>query len=139
MQCINKLYLSCSVDQFRSRLEAVVTCVNGGDCPGILSMEASMGTGSFVVCTCMTDPGQERLGYGAPNLYLRDNNDAFNTSKGYRHYICGYNFHCSFYWDRYQAPTTISTLRTHYRRHFAMHFPVSKLLYFDSHFTDVCS
>ena len=78
--------LSCSVDQFRSRLEAVVTCVNGGDCRGILSLEATMGTGSYVVCTCMTDPGIERLGYGSPNLYLRNSNGVFDIGKA-----CGHN------------------------------------------------
>ena len=81
---------SCSVDQFRSRLEAVVTCVNGGDCRGILSLEASMGTGSYVICTCMTDPGLERLGYGSPNLYLRNSDGVFNIGKRYWHYISGY-------------------------------------------------
>ena len=91
--------LSCSVDQFRSRLEAVVTCVNGGDCRGILSLEASMGTGSFVVCTCMTDLGLERLGYGSPNLYLRNNNGVFNIGKACGHYICCYNFVCYFLCD----------------------------------------
>ena len=76
----NSTSLSCSVDQFRGRLEAVVTCVSGGDCRGILSLEAS--TGNYVICTCMTDPGHERIGYGSPNLYLR-NNVMFNTGKGY--------------------------------------------------------
>ena len=83
---------SCSVDQFRSRLEAVVTCVNGGDCRGILSLEASIGTSSFVVCTCKTDPGIERLGYGSPNLYLRNSNGVFDIGKTCGHYIRCYNF-----------------------------------------------
>ena len=84
--------LSCSVDQFRSHLEAVVTCVNGGDCRRILSLEASTGTSSFVVCTCMTDPGIKRLGYGSPKLYLRNNNRVFDIGMACGQYICIYNF-----------------------------------------------
>ena len=103
--------LSCSVDQFRSRLEAVVTCVNGGDCRGILSLEASKGTSSFVICTCMTDISHQRLGYGAPNLYLRNNNVVFNIGKACTRYICSYNLDCYFYRDLYQASATVNTSR----------------------------
>ena len=76
-----------------------MACGNGGDCRGILSLEASMGTGSYVVCTCMTDPGIERLGYGSPNLYLRNSNGIFNIGKACGHFIFCYNFICNFYYD----------------------------------------